>query len=123
MKFKYAYIYHCANIGTKKVNIRTLGQENWRIIVILKTLTSEEKLASLSIFNSKEGRDTEIKLLQIKCVEKSSFILIKNVWNSENIMLKWVAEVWKNIHFKLKIKIVLVLDNAITHKIIKLRIR
>ena len=36
-------------------------------------------------------------------------------------MLKWVAGVWKNIHFKLKIKTALVLDNAITHKIIKVK--
>ena len=41
-------------IGTKKVNIKTQGQENWRITVILTILAFGEKLAPLLIFNAKE---------------------------------------------------------------------
>ena len=43
-------------IGLKKVNIRTQGQENWRITVILKIFASEEKLTSLIIFKAKEEK-------------------------------------------------------------------
>ena len=43
-------------IGSKKVNIRKQTQENWRITVILSTLTSGEKIKSLLIFKAKEGK-------------------------------------------------------------------
>ena len=36
-------------IGSKKVNIETQGQENWRITVILPILESEENLEPLII--------------------------------------------------------------------------
>ena len=37
-------------------------------------------------------------------------------------MIKWVDEVWwENIHFLLKMKTQLVLDNATTHKISKVK--
>ena len=42
----------------------------------------------------------------------------ENKWNSENIIVKWVAEVWRKSIFQLKMKTLLVLDNAITHKIL-----
>ena len=37
-------------IGSKKVNIRTQGQQNWRVTAILAVLASEEKLTPLLIF-------------------------------------------------------------------------
>ena len=46
-------------IVLKKVNIRTQGQENWRITVTIKILTFQEKLAPLLTFKAKEGKDAE----------------------------------------------------------------
>ena len=48
-------------IGRRGVNIRTQGQENLRIAVILTILASGEKLAHLLIFKAKEGKDTQRK--------------------------------------------------------------
>ena len=49
-------------IGSNKVNIRTQGQENWRITVIIVILASWVKLALLIIFKTEEGKDIESKL-------------------------------------------------------------
>ena len=43
------------------------------------------------IFKAEEGKDAERKLKQIDCVKKFIFWQ-ENVWESENIMLKWVDE-------------------------------
>ena len=43
---------------SKKINIRIQGQENWRITVILTIVVYGEKLTSLLIFKTKEGKDT-----------------------------------------------------------------
>ena len=56
-------------IRSNKVNFRTQGQENWRIIVILAILAPREKLIPLFIFKEKEGEDAERKLQQIEYVE------------------------------------------------------
>ena len=41
-------------IGSRKVNIKTQEQKNWRITVIVTVLASGEKLAFLLIFKAKE---------------------------------------------------------------------
>ena len=46
-------------IGSKRVNIKTQGQENWRVTGILTILASGEKLPPLLIFKAKEGKQTE----------------------------------------------------------------
>ena len=48
--------------GSNKVNIRTQGQENWRITEILVILASWVNIAPLLIFKEKEGIYTESKL-------------------------------------------------------------
>ena len=79
-------------IGSKKVNIGTQGQENWRVTAILTVLDSREKLPPLLIFKAKQGKDTEKKLQKLKSVESKRVFTYwqQNVWNNENIMLKWI---------------------------------
>ena len=43
-------------IGSKRVKIKTHGQENWRVTAILTIHASGEKLPSLLIFKAKEGK-------------------------------------------------------------------
>ena len=57
----------------KESYIRTQGQENSRITVILSILTSEEKLPPLLICKGKKGKDVEIKLQEIECEEKNLY--------------------------------------------------
>ena len=64
-------------IGSKKVNIRTQGQENLRMIVILTILASGEKLSPFLIFKAKEEKDTETKLQQIECAQIRDFVFWK----------------------------------------------
>ena len=45
-------------IESRRFNIRTQGQENWRIIVILTIHISGVKLAPLLIFKAEEGKNT-----------------------------------------------------------------
>ena len=117
----------CVNNWIKEINIRTQGQENWRITIILAILASRKKTYTFFILKAKEGKDTELKLLENRVcrLKKMIFcILTKNTWNNENIMFKWVAEIWrKYLFFNLKWITLLVLDNATTHKQVKLRIR
>ena len=49
-------------IGSKRINIKTQEQENWRVTAILTILASGEKLPPLLIFKAKEGKQTEKKL-------------------------------------------------------------
>ena len=42
------------NIGSKKVNIRTQGQENWRETAFLTVLDSREKLPPLLILKQRK---------------------------------------------------------------------
>ena len=43
-------------IGSRKVNIRTQRQENWRITVVLTILMSGEKLALYQILKKRKER-------------------------------------------------------------------
>ena len=92
-------MHNCKKIGSKKVKIRTQGQENWRVTAILAVLASGQKLPYLLIFKAKEGIDTEKKLQKLISVESKRVFAYwqQNAWNNENIMLKWISEVWKNI--------------------------
>ena len=49
-------------IGSDRVNIKTQGQEKWRVTAILTILASGLKLPPLLIFKAKEGKQTEKKL-------------------------------------------------------------
>ena len=93
-------------IGLRKVNIRTKGQENWRITVILTILASGEKLASLLIFKEEEGKDAETKLQQIEWVEKMGFCILTikcmEQWKYISKMDSW--SMMKILHFQLKMK-------------------
>ena len=97
-------------IESKKVNIITQGQENWRVTAILTILASGEKLSPLLIFKAKEGKQTEKKLQELGIVENKIVCVYwqENAWKSESIMLRWIEEIWKkygrNSHFLLKMK-------------------
>ena len=43
-------------IGSKKVNIKTQKQQNWRITVTLKIYASGKRLTPLLIFKAMEGK-------------------------------------------------------------------
>ena len=80
-------------IGSKKVNIRTQGQQNWRVTAIFTVLASGEKLQPLLIFIAKEGKDTKKKLQKLIIVESKRVFayLQQNAWNNKNVMLKWIS--------------------------------
>ena len=73
-------------IGSKKVNIETQKQENWRITIFFTILASREKLASLPIFKVKEEKVTERKLQKRECVEKKkSFCILTKMHGTVKI--------------------------------------
>ena len=63
-------------IGSKRVNIKTQGQENWRVTAILTILASGENLPLLFIFKAKEGKQTEKKLQELEIVKKKKYLFI-----------------------------------------------
>ena len=111
-------------IGSKKVNIWAQRQENWRITAILIVLASGQKFPPLLIFKAKEGKDTKKKLQKLISVKSRRVFayLQENAWNNENIMLKWISEVWrKYLFFGLTWRTLLVLDNTTIHKTSKVK--
>ena len=88
-------------IGSKRVNIKTQGQENWRVTAILTILASGEKLPPLLIFKAKEGKQTDKKLQGLEIVENKKVFDYwqENAWNSESIMLRWIEDIWKKYSF------------------------
>ena len=110
-------------IGSKRVNIKTQGQKNWRVTA-LTILASGEKLPSLLIFKAKEGKQSEKKLQELEIMENKKVFVYwqENAWNSESIMLRWIEDIWKKyLFFNLKWKTLLVLDNATTHNTNKVK--
>ena len=88
-------------IGSKKVNIRTHWQKNWRVTAILNVLASSEKLPPLLIFKAMEGKDTEknflkinkcgeqesVRMLTAKCMQQSEHNFQMDIWGLQKIFV------------------------------------
>ena len=87
-------------IISKRVNIKTQGQENWRVTAILTILESGKKLSPL-FFLAKEGKQTEKKLQELDIVENKNVFVYwqENARNNESIMLRWVGTYGRNTHY------------------------
>ena len=111
-------------IGSKRVNIETQGQENWRVTAILTILASGEKLTPLLIFKTTEGNKQRknCKNWRLWRTKKVFVYWQENARNSKSIMLRWIEDIWKKYSFfNLKWKTLLVLDNATTHNTNKVK--
>ena len=79
-------------IESKKVNVRTQKNNNWRITVILTIFASGETLSSLLIFKVMQRKDTERKKIAANRVCIIFFILtrkLKEYWEYKAKMWCW----------------------------------
>ena len=104
-------------IESKRVNIKTQGQENWRVTVILTILASGEKLPPL-LFLKLKKENKQRKIAKIgDCGEQKSICLLTRECM---VQRKYHAEMDRRhmeeiLIFYLKWKTLLVLDNTTTH--------
>ena len=109
-----------AKIGSKEVNIKTHGQERIHVTTILWIVTDCTKLPPMLVFKSQKDCRVERRLHKNSLVkEKKIFSYCQpKAWNNMKIMKKWIDEVWRKYsHFVLKKDMMLVMDDALMHKI------
>ena len=81
-------------------NLKSQGQQNWRVTPILIALASEQKLSPLLIFEAKEGNNVK-KLQALDNVESKKVLVYwqENEWNNNSIILKQISEICRKAHF------------------------